>query len=86
MREVMRFRKIPACEAERRPVELVVADEAVVLAAARAREADAVDDGMRRALEPLELRKSDSDDAALAPRAGQANVYRLVSASYIAQL
>ena len=44
----------PALEAERRPVELVVADEAVVLVPAGAGEPHAIHDRVRGSLEPLE--------------------------------
>ena len=54
----MRLRKSPAVEAERRPVEVVVRDEAGVLVPAAAREADAEDGRVRGAGKPLELRKS----------------------------
>ena len=46
-RDVIRFRNgVSSCEAERRPVEIVVRDEPRMLAAAAARELDAVDGRM----------------------------------------
>ena len=52
--------ELAAGEAERRPVEIVVGDEAVVLVAAAAGEPHPVDGGMRRpgqALDPAERRQ-----------------------------
>src|SRR5207302_11384273 len=61
-----------ALETEGRPVELVVADEPVMLVPARACEADAVDDRVCRAGERLERAEGREGDAALSvPRTGE---------------
>jgi hypothetical protein len=52
----MRFRNA-AAEPERRPVEVVVGDEARMLLATRAREVDAVHDRVRSAWQAVERAK-----------------------------
>ena len=74
---------MPACEAERRPVELVVRDEPGMLLAAGAVERDAVDGRVRRRPARRSSRRNDESGTDVSPRAGHANVYRVVSTSYI---
>ena len=83
-RAVIRFRNVPAAKPERRPVEVVVRDEPRMLLAAGALERDAVDRRVRRARRGA--RAGGRTRAAPTSRRGRgnANVYRVVSASYIA--
>ena len=75
-----------AAEPERRPVELVVRDEAWMLAAAGAAELDLEHGGVRRARAAARGGGTTTGATRALPRSGHENVYRVVSASYMTPL